>query len=637
MEEAGCVKMRTAGQNCKYFTFMQLFVTIICLKIRKIKMKKASMFQLITWDLIEEIAPSRILLRGEDYYHSGAVSKITYHKQKDVVTALVRGGQRYIVTIEDVSLDPLFTCTCPYEAVNICKHGVAAGLKIIYDPKSVEIEETKDETDIKRETETDIETLIKKATVSQKENFLLEILKENSTYRDRFRILVLGQIDAESETTAAEIRDAVKEEIENFDLRDYERFYAHYNPRDGWRDESELIYEGASDELENIFSGYTDSIKNHLGSGNIVEAAKELVGLYEGIAMVDEDKIEDDIDIFFDGVVSELMSHFSNFMGEFVEFFQAVDKNEDALLRISEIIVHCLRYYHEDKSDVSLYDYADEYTMTTLFKPLLKELVCTGKTARYWDSTLEQLDIKGNTTDEVQLKIAEVLGDKNIWLQVAEKNFESNPLVAQNLLDFYKQEKNNDNFIRVGRFALAAWGDKFDRYLCENLDKEEDPDFFADILSHCAKREKSIPLFREYKELFGQKAAKAFIDKLKDEREYKLYYIKLLEEEKDFPTILQYVKDNIHDWDFEYYIRPIITIYPGECVEIISKKTNDFLENSTGRNYYARAVQWLKLLLKIKDKEIKEKIQRYFNALFRVYNRRPALKDELKKAGINPA
>jgi hypothetical protein len=263
--------------------------------------------------------------------------------------------------------------------------------------------------------------------------------------------------------------------------------------------------------------------------------------------------------------------------------------------------------------------------------------VCTTKTAKYWDSTLEQLDIKGNTTDEVQLKIAEVLGDKKIWLQVAEKNFQSNPLVAQNLLDFYKQEKDNDNFIRVGRFALTTWGNQFDRYLYENLDKEEDPDFFADVLFHCSKREKSIPLFREYKELFGQKAAKAFIDQLKNEHGYKLFYIKLLEEEKDFPTILQYVKDNIHDWDFEYYIRPIITIYPGECFEIISKKTNDFLENNTGRKYYTRAAQWLKLLLKIKDQALKEKIQQYFNSLFSIYNRRPALKDEFKKAGIHPA
>lgn len=111
----------------------------------------------------------------------------------------------------------------------------------------------------------------------------------------------------------------------------------------------------------------------------------------------------------------------------------------------------------------------------------------------------------------------------------------------------------------------------------------------------------------------------------------------MLEEERDFPTILQYVKDNVHDWNFESYIKPIITIYPGECVEIISKKTNDFLENNTGRKYYTYAAQWLKLLLKIKDKKFKEKIQGYFNALFRIYNRRPALKDELKKVGIHPA
>lgn len=600
-------------------------------------MKKASMFQLITWDLLEDIAPNRILLRGEDYYHSGAVSKITYHMQKDLITAQVRGGQLYTVTIENVSIDPLFMCTCPYEAVNICKHGVAAALKIIYEPKSVEIEETKEQKDIKKETATDLEALIKKATASQKENFLLGILKENSAFRDKFRILVLGQLNAESKTTVREIRDKVKEEIEDFNIRDYERFYDHYNSRGGWRDESEILYEAASDELEDIFSRYTDSIKNHLGSGNIVEAAKELVGLYEGIALVDEDKIEDDIEIFYEGVVSELMYHFFCFMQEFIEHFQAADKNEDALLRISEIIIERLRYYQKNESDFFLQDYADEYAMTTLFKPLLKELVCTTKTAKYWDSTLEQLDLKKNFTDEVQMKIAEVLKDKNIWLQVAEKNFQSNPTVTQNLLDFYKQKKENDNFIRVGRFALTTWGNQFDRYLYENLDKEEDPDFFADVLSHCAKREKSIPLFREYKELFGQKTAKAFIDKLKDERNYKRYYIKLLEEEKDFSTILKYVKDNIRDWDFEYYIRPIITVYPGECVEIISKKTNDFLENNIGRKYYTYAAQWLKLLLKIKDKKIKEKIQGYFNALFRIYNRRPALKDELKKVGIHPA
>jgi hypothetical protein len=601
-------------------------------------MKKASsLFQLITWDLLEEIAPNRILLRGEDYYHSGAVSKITYHKQKDLITAQVRGGQRYTVTIEDVSIDPLFTCTCPYEAVNICKHGVAAALKIIYEPKSVEIEETKEQKDIKNETATDPETLIKKATISQKDNFLLGILNENSTYRDRFQILVLGHLNAESKTTVGEIRDKVKEEIEDFNLRDYERFYDHYNPRHGWRDESEILYEGASDELEDIFSGYTDSIQNHLGSGNIVEAAKELAGLYEGIAMVDEDKIEDDIEIFYEGVVSELMYHFSCFMKEFVEHFQAADKNEDALLRISEIIVERLGYYKKSENDFFRQDYADEYAMTTLFKPLLKELACTTKTAKYWDSALEQLDLKKNSTDEVQLKIAEVLEDKNIWLQVAEKNYKSNPTVAQNLLDFYKQEKDINKFIRVGKFALITWGNQFDRYLYKNLDKEKDPDFFADVLSHCAKREKSIPLFREYKELFGQNAAKAFIDKLKDERDYKLYYIKLLEEEKEFSTILKYVKDNIRDWDFEYYIRPIITVYPDECVEIISKKTNDFLENNIGRKYYTYAAQWLKLLLKIEDKEIKKKIRGYFNALFKIYNRRPALKDELKKVGIHTA
>jgi len=43
----------------------------------------------------------------------------------------------------------------------------------------------------------------------------------------------------------------------------------------------------------------------------------------------------------------------------------------------------------------------------------------------------------------------------------------------------------------------------------------------------------------------------------------------------------------------------------------------------------------LKLLLEIDESGLCEEIQRYFNSLFTLYNRRPALKDELRKAGIS--
>jgi uncharacterized Zn finger protein len=211
------------------------------------------MFKKITFDLLEDSTKPPVLFRGEDYYQSGAVGKIKYLKDKDSITAAVRGSRTYAVTIDDVSEDPQFFCTCPYDGMGICKHCAAVGLKVINEPDSVDIEGSREPV---KDVSVDIESLINKAAASQKENFLKEILKENEAYRDRFRTLVLGQTAVESETSVEAIRDAVKNEIENFDLLNYQRFYDHYNPRDGWRDEWEVIYDGANEELNNITEAY---------------------------------------------------------------------------------------------------------------------------------------------------------------------------------------------------------------------------------------------------------------------------------------------------------------------------------------------------------------------------------------------
>ncbi len=586
------------------------------------------MFKKITFDLLEDLTRPPVLFRGEDYYQSGAAGKIKYLKDKDSLTAAVRGRRTYAVTIADVSKNPQFFCTCPYDGMGICKHCAAVGLKVINEPNSVDIEETIEPV---KDVSVDIESLMKKAAASQKENFLKEILKKNNAYRERFQTLVLGQTAVESETSVEAIRDDVKNEIEDFDLLNYERFYDDYNPNQGWKDEGEILYDAASEELNDMLEDYENSIKDHLHAGNIVEASKELLGFYEGISLVDENKIEDEIEIFPDGVSGELSYELSDFLKEFVELFRVVDKSGDALMRISEIVVQRVRYYQQNTDRYNDFKYD-----LTGFKPILKELVCCTKTARYWDAALEELGLKDDSTDEVQLKIADVLGNKDNWLQIAEKNFKSNPVVTKNLLDFYRERGDHNNFIRVGKFALSEWGNEFDQYLYENLEKEEDPDFFNNILSHYAEREKSIPLFNEYKEIFGQNAAKHFIEKMKGEWRQRFYYIRLLEEEKDYPAILAYVRENIHSGDFVEFIKPVIHVYPAECFKIIRKRTNDFLEQNVGRKYYYHAAQWLKLLLKIEDKELGEEIRRYFNALFTAYNRRPALKDELIKVGIKP-
>ncbi len=583
------------------------------------------MFSKITLELLEDLALSKTFIRGEDYYKIGAVRKVKYNTSGDTISAEVRGRHTYTVTVYNVTTNPQFMCTCPYGG--FCKHSVAVGLRIINKPGSVEVKAV----EVEEDHEFDLEGVFKKATPDQKERFLMEIFQEDRSYRTKFCIRVLGQTGVESKRTVAEIRDAVKDKLETFDLEGYERFYDHHDPAYGYQDDWEVLREGARKELGGILAGYTDNIKEFLNTGNIIEATKEMLGLYEGISLIDDETIEDPASIFEDGLEGEFLYPFFDFMEEFAAQFCETSKSENAVLRVSEIVVERLDYYRRHKSRYRGFEYD-----LKLFKPFLKELVCSQKTAGYWASALDKLDLKNNSTDEVQLKIADVLEDRERWLQIAEKNFETNPAVARELLDYYKAQGDKVNLTRLGKPVLAKWADKFDRYLYESLKKEDDPELFADILSHYARREESVPLFKEYKKMVGQEQARQFLEKLRKDWDKSLYYIKLLEEEKDFAAILRHVKENIDDWNFMEYIKPILNVYPQECYDIIRAKVNGTLKETTGRAIYHEAVQWLKLLLKIKDKAIRRDIRHYFNTLYVTYNRRPALKDELRKAGIQP-
>jgi hypothetical protein len=587
-------------------------------------------FSKITQDLLHQEASASSFIRGEDYYERGAVSKIKYNESTDSITAKVRGRNSYTVTIVDVSESPEFTCTCP-APYYLCKHSIAAALEIINSPDAVTIEKPKT-TGPQEDTVKEVEKLIKKASTRQKENFLTSILKESDVYRDRFRTLVSGQLNVESRRSVEEIRDAVKHDFEQIDFSNTEQFYDNSYGNYGYRDEWDIVYEGAVDELNSTMEKFKSSIFSHLNSNNIVEATKELLGLYEGISLVDENEIDDPEEIFCNGIVPELLYFYFQFLEEYLELFRVVDRQENALLRISAILVERLKHYRDRDSSDEDFNYN-----LSLFKPFINELITTENIAQYWDTVLTKLALKNGSTDEVQLKIAELLEQETEWLKVAEKNFKHNPEITRRLLDFYLREGKGADFVRIGKYALDNWGDDFDQYLYKHLKKDENPEFYAKILAHYARHERSVSLFEEYKKHFGEAAARTFIDSVKKEQDedLKKYYIRLLEIERDYTAILEYVKKHRDDYDFVFYINPILNVYPAECFSIIKQKADDFLAENTGRKYYYIAAQWLKLLLKIEDKTECKKIRQYFHSLFQVYNNRRALKDEFRKAGID--
>ncbi len=111
----------------------------------------------------------------------------------------------------------------------------------------------------------------------------------------------------------------------------------------------------------------------------------------------------------------------------------------------------------------------------------------------------------------------------------------------------------------------------------------------------------------------------------------KLFYIQLLEIEKQYEAILTFVKKNADSYRLEDLIKPITSIYPDEVFDIL-KARSDKLIDGRGRGAYAKASKLLRLVLNIPTK--KEELKSYVNTLYNHQPRLPALRDELGKAGL---
>ncbi len=84
--------------------------------------------ELITREILEDLAGATVFRRGEEYFSAGAVERL--RATDDNVTARVEGTETYQVELRDEDDGELaYECTCPHAADgNFCKHCVAVGL-----------------------------------------------------------------------------------------------------------------------------------------------------------------------------------------------------------------------------------------------------------------------------------------------------------------------------------------------------------------------------------------------------------------------------------------------------------------------------------------------------------------------------
>jgi len=229
------------------------------------------------------------------------------------------------------------------------------------------------------------------------------------------------------------------------------------------------------------------------------------------------------------------------------------------------------------------------------------------------------------------LHLAKTIEDDELYLKVANEFYECDSEIALKLLNKYKALNQEDLFANIAKkLLLQEQNQHYALNISENINKEKYEDIYRDALKAYLSYEHSITHYKLLREYLEPGERLLFIEKFRNGYSTQ-FYIKLLEIEKAYEKILSFIQSNQSDYYLVEIIEPIVDVYPDEVFEIITHNVNRLVKER-GRKSYNKASQLLKLLLKTLSK--KRELQLLISTLYNHQPPLPALKDELKKAGL---
>lgn len=205
---------------------------------------------MITLDNFESCVPYRILVRGEEYYETGAVSELEEDSPGEW-TATVEGTENYNV---EISMDgkeiESWYCDCPYDG-EICKHVIATLLAIrdnekkvnrsAFSKMKVEVEEAVviDET-------VDIQQLLSFVNLQELSQFIYEY----ATMHPEFKTALLNRFMAKELSATSKEKDYRVEIQKVFNDSYYNKKPRYHNRYDDFDCDWETVFNRMDTFLE---------------------------------------------------------------------------------------------------------------------------------------------------------------------------------------------------------------------------------------------------------------------------------------------------------------------------------------------------------------------------------------------------
>jgi hypothetical protein len=467
----------------------------------------------------------------------------------------------------------------------------------------------------------DFDRLFKEMDSQMKEDFLYKLLKKNESLQNQFMGYCKQPASAQKEKKPAtnpeklveKLFSDCREELEMVDCEDVD--WSDYTPRHGgYIPEYEAIENYAEDQFEVIFKGWREILQKEIQDGLLLKATCFLLGSYDACT---RSEIPGSDNVFGDITGTLLGFHKDLLQSATDEAESVMISDEQSVLSAEAVLKH---YQAEHKGMTGYLKY---------FETWLIVLTGNEQVAGKILGMTEQMGIEDSLFPAFIMKLNSFGDKKETWLQKAEKFVYKDLDVARELLDYYL-EHDIKLFLKHGKKLFREHPDVFCDYFYELLTPGLDQDFFVEVLRYKAIHERKFDFYEELRGFLDQGGKESFIRDIQWDDVFK---VKVLEREGWFDEILKLVqKEGRTTWHFTELITPILNRYPAEVFDLIRLRCESEIREHKNRDAYHRISEWLGLAIQIKARE-----QEAYQLIHALYNHKPALpalKDEMRKAGV---
>ncbi len=451
-----------------------------------------------------------------------------------------------------------------------------------------------------------LDTKIKNLTDKQKLNFLDELLANDDNVKEKL-INHFALEEKISKIYKEKDLNSVAEEIfEVFNGVDLELYIEgmgcnHSGYYGGYYEED------ISNELcEDLFIEIEKEIKKYLDQNDFYQVLFVLVASYKAIEL--GPSIDDNFGLIYD--YEEILHEYHSYL---------ISKYSDKLYKIE------LCFEDKIKLINFLLDNTSSNEELKRFEIVFDIFIKTEDIANFVTSRILEFHI------DIQLKILNLLGDDEKYIQSAKKFYKEDNGVSKKLLEKLNKLSLYKEYENIAKECFEKYPQFFIKDVFEVITYDKSPEFYLQLLKYKVLNERDLKNYIAYKKYINENELKKLQDEICNKHDQN-YCIKILEYEKKFETILELAKNYRHD--LGKYINPIKKYFPKECLEIIIQECNSLMTSfKRNRDTYKNICDLLNIMIDVDI--VKDQIELYIKTT--LINRKPnlpALKDELMKAGL---